>query len=176
MTYSLARLPRSRGARLALWYLIAVICIGLTYIAGPYIQFPIAYVLPVALAAWFGELGHALLLAVVLPLVRVGFVLGLWTVPWSDWHSVANAVIRIAVLSAVAVLASRAAEHRALRVQVSMLERILPICSFCKKIRDQDQSWHSLEAYLSTHTDIALIHYLCPECSQKQYGEYLHKV
>src|ERR1043166_4295169 len=42
-----------RGPRLVIWYLLAVASVMLTYAAGPLIQFPFAFVLPVVLAAWF---------------------------------------------------------------------------------------------------------------------------
>jgi hypothetical protein len=167
---------RHRGPRLALWYLVAAISVLLTYAAGPFIQFPIAFVLPVALAAWFEGFGHALVLAIVLPAFRLGFVLGLWSVPWSEGHSIANAAIRVGILGLLAFLASRVAkQHRTLRHEVAMLEKILPICSFCKRIRDRDQSWQPLEAYFSAHTDIALSHGLCPDCARKHYGEYVQE-
>ena len=174
MRRMLGAIVEHRTLRLALWYSLAGASVLITYAAGPFIQFPIAFVFPVALAAWFDGLGHALGLAIALPLVRLGFVLDLWTVPWTDAHSIANAVVRVSVLSLVAALTTRVAEqHRALGRKVAMLERILPICSFCKKIRTEEQSWQPLESYLHAHTDIALSHGLCPDCARQLYGEYL---
>jgi hypothetical protein len=145
----------------------------LTYAAGPFIQFPFAFVLPVVLAAWFDGLGHALAFAIALPAIRLGFVLGLWSVPWTDGHSIANAVIRACVLSLLAFLTTVANQHRRLRREVAMLEKILPMCSFCKKIRAPDESWQPLEVYFSAHTDIALSHGLCPDCAREHYGKYV---
>ena len=177
MTALLQNLLRYRAIRLALWYLAAAVSVALTYAAGPFIQFPIAFVFPVVLAAWFDGVGHALVFALGLPVVRLGFVLGLWTVPWSEGHSIANATIRISVLSLLAILTSLVAkQYRALQREVSMLERILPICSFCKKIRDQDDSWQQLEQYFSRRTDVALSHGVCPDCARDHYGEYLDGV
>jgi hypothetical protein len=174
MRRMLRAILQQRSLRLAVWYLLAGASVLITYAAGPFIQFPIAFVFPVALAAWFDGLGHALGLAIALPLVRLGFVLGIWTVPWTDAHSIANAVVRISVLSLVAALTTRVGEqHRALGQKVAMLERILPICSYCKKIRTEDESWQALETYLHAHTDIALSHGLCPDCARQHYGEFL---
>ena len=162
-----------RGSRLVLWYVAAATSVMLTYAAGPFIQFPFAFVLPVALAAWFDGLRHALAFAIALPAINLGFVLGLWSVPWTDGHSIANAAIRVCVLSLLAFLTTVANQHRTLRREVAMLERILPMCSICKKIRDRDESWQPLEAYFSAHTDIALSHGLCPDCARKHYADYV---
>lgn len=177
MRYSFHSILRHRVPRLSLWYLVAAASVVITLAAGPFIQFPIAFILPVALAAWFDGLGHAMVFAIALPAIRLAFVFGLWNVPWSEGHSITNAVIRVCVLSFLAVLTARVAkQHRALRQEVTTLEQILPICSYCKKIRAQDESWQSLEAYLSTHTELALSHGLCPDCVRKHYSEYLDEV
>ena len=161
-----------RGPRLLLWYLIAATSLMLSYVAGPFIQFAFAFVLPVALAARFDGLRHALAFGIALPAINLGFVLGLWSVPWTDGHSIANAAIRVCVLSLLAFLTAVASRHRTLRREVAVLEKILPMCSICKRIRDRDESWQPLEAYFSAHTDIALSHGLCPDCARTHYGEY----
>jgi hypothetical protein len=148
----------------------------ITFLAGPFIQFPIAFILPVALAAWFDGLGHALVFAIALPAIRFAFVLGFWIVPWSEAYSLANAGIRVSVLSLLAFLTSRVAiQDRTLRREVAMLERILPICSFCKKIRDHDESWQPLETYFRNHSDLAFSHGLCPDCAQRHFPDYFEK-
>ncbi len=48
--------------------------------------------------------------------------------------------------------------------QVKQLRGLLPICSYCKKIRDDGDYWHQLEAYLGQHTDAQFSHGICPEC------------
>jgi hypothetical protein len=162
-----------RGWRLTLWYLLAAASVAITFLAGPYIQFPIAFVVPVVLAAWFDGLAHAATFAVALPVSRFAFVLGVWTVPWSEGYSLANAIIRIVVLGFVAVLVSRLAkQHRALRREVAMLERILPICSYCRRIRGQDEAWHQLEPYLRTHADLTFSHGYCPDCVRQHFPEH----
>lgn len=47
---------------------------------------------------------------------------------------------------------------------VRELRGILPICMSCNKIRDEEDQWQSLDAYLSLHTDAQLSHGYCPEC------------
>lgn len=54
--------------------------------------------------------------------------------------------------------------------RVKQLEGIIPICMFCKKIRDDQQSWHQLETYISDHSEAMFSHGICPHCSEEQYG------
>ncbi len=51
---------------------------------------------------------------------------------------------------------------------VRILEGIIPICSYCKKIRDDEKSWHRMETYISSHSEAKFSHGICPECFDKQ--------
>lgn len=164
--------PQRGSLRLGLWYTIAAAMVAVDYFTGPVIQFPIAFLLPVLLAAWFDSLLHALLLAITLPMIRLGFLIGVWAAPWTVGEAITNAVIRICVLSLLAYFVGRTAQqYQAVLREVQILERILPICSYCKKIRDSKESWQSLETYFHTHADIAFSHGLCPDCVRKYYPE-----
>ena len=48
--------------------------------------------------------------------------------------------------------------------EVSQLKSLLPICAYCKKIREPDDKWVPFEAYIARHTSIDLSHSICPEC------------
>ncbi|MCK5075997.1 MAG: hypothetical protein KAR38_06455, partial [Calditrichia bacterium] len=50
---------------------------------------------------------------------------------------------------------------------VKMLSGLIPICSSCKKIRDDEGFWHKLETYISNHSDAKFTHGLCPDCVDK---------
>ena len=52
--------------------------------------------------------------------------------------------------------------------QIKQLEGIIPICVYCKKIRDDQQSWHQLEAYISNHSEAVFSHGMCPPCAEEQ--------
>lgn len=55
--------------------------------------------------------------------------------------------------------------------KVNVLSGLIPICSNCKKIRDDKGYWNNLEAYIETHSDVLFSHGLCFECSDKLYGK-----
>ncbi|HEY3383933.1 MAG TPA: hypothetical protein VGK32_19390 [Vicinamibacterales bacterium] len=51
--------------------------------------------------------------------------------------------------------------------QVQQLEGIIPICMYCKKIRDDQNSWLRLERYLAEHSQAEFSHGICPECAER---------
>jgi PAS domain S-box-containing protein len=55
---------------------------------------------------------------------------------------------------------------------IRTLRGMLPICSSCKKIRDDKGYWNQIEAYVSEHSEAEFSHGLCPECAQKLYPEF----
>lgn len=61
----------------------------------------------------------------------------------------------------------RTAEILKAQAQVQQLEGIIPICMYCKKIRDDQESWHQLEKYISDHSDAQFSHSICPACYEK---------
>jgi len=53
--------------------------------------------------------------------------------------------------------------------QVKTLQGMIPICSYCKKIRDDQNYWHRVESYISANTDALFTHSICPECFTRQF-------
>jgi len=60
--------------------------------------------------------------------------------------------------------------------EVKELRGLLPMCSNCKKIRDDRNEWVILEKYIQTHSDATVSHGMCPECAQKLYPEVYEKM
>ncbi len=57
--------------------------------------------------------------------------------------------------------------------QVRQLSGLLPICSNCKKIRDDSGYWRRIEEYLSHHTQAQFSHGICPDCARKLYPDLM---
>jgi membrane protein implicated in regulation of membrane protease activity len=55
---------------------------------------------------------------------------------------------------------------------IRTLKGMLPICSSCKKIRDDKGYWNQIEAYVSEHTEAEFTHGICPECAKKLYPKH----
>jgi len=51
--------------------------------------------------------------------------------------------------------------------QLRQLKELLPICMYCKKIRDDENYWHAVESYISQQTGSNFSHGICPECFEK---------
>jgi len=154
------------------WFGLSAVLSIADYFSGPYIQFPVTYLIPVALASWYNGKRWGLAYAIALPLVRWGFSALAWTIPWTIIDASINASVRIVVLSSFALIIDRtAAQTRILSKRVQMLEGLLPICSYCKKIRDDSEEWQPMEKYIQARTAARFTHGICPDCLRKNYGE-----
>ena len=59
-------------------------------------------------------------------------------------------------------------ELQAALAEVRSLQEILPICSYCKKVRDDENYWQTVESYISRHTNTRFSHSICPTCYQRE--------
>jgi len=55
--------------------------------------------------------------------------------------------------------------------EIKTLKGLIPICSYCKKIRNDEGFWDQVEVYFETHSDAKFTHSMCPECIRKHYPE-----
>ena len=56
-------------------------------------------------------------------------------------------------------------------VQIKTLKGLLPICAYCKKIRNDKGDWEQFESYVRQRSDVEFSHGICPECTKKMYAE-----
>lgn len=59
--------------------------------------------------------------------------------------------------------------------EVKTLSGLLPLCSSCKRIRDDQGYWQQIEAYIRDHSEAEFSHSVCPECAKKLYPEVFDK-
>jgi hypothetical protein len=71
-------------------------------------------------------------------------------------------------------VAKKNAELEKALAEIKTLRGILPICTICKKIRDDKGYWHQVEVYIRKHSNAEFSHSLCQECVKKLYPEF-HK-
>lgn len=64
-------------------------------------------------------------------------------------------------------------ELQAALAEISSLQKIIPICSHCKNIRDDESFWHSVENYFAKHTSSQFSHGICPACADLHFRGYL---
>lgn len=64
-------------------------------------------------------------------------------------------------------LAERIKELEEAASHIKTLQGLLPICSYCKKIRNDQDYWQQFEGYISKHSELRFSHGICPECYEK---------
>lgn len=73
-------------------------------------------------------------------------------------------------------VAQRTSELKKAMAEVKVLSGLLPICSSCKKIRNEEGGWNSIEAYIHKHSEAKFSHGICPECLKKLYPDFADRV
>jgi hypothetical protein len=158
------------------------VCLGLCllilladHITDPYIQFPALFIIPVTFASAYLGVAWGVELAVILPIVR--FCLEFRMIPGTVTQELVNTAIRMAVFLGFAVLVAKTIKQtRALAEEVQTLEGLLPICSYCKRIRTENNSWEQLESYISEHSEARFSHGLCEDCLREHYPQMAEKL
>ena len=90
---------------------------------------------------------------------------------WAVLRARLNTGARVAVLQNS--LAQRVRELQEALTTVKQLSGLLPICSYCKRIRRDGNYWQQLEAYISEHSEADFSHGVCPTCfeaAKKEFG------
>ena len=76
----------------------------------------------------------------------------------------ARVAVGVRVLGLQQKLGERVAELQAALSNVKKLHGLLPICSYCKRIRGDDQYWQQVEGYIAEHSEAQFSHGICPAC------------
>jgi hypothetical protein len=156
---------RLRGVRAIHWIVMSIAVMAVEYYTGPYLQFAILLVFPVILATARHGLSVGVALAVLLPLLRLSFFFR-WPLLSSWPMAVADAFVDVLILTGTAVLIDRVIRQEQ---QLRVLQGLLPICSFCKKIRDEAGEWRQLESYIGARSSARFSHTFCPDCGRRHY-------
>jgi len=67
------------------------------------------------------------------------------------------------------------AELKRTMAEVKVLSGLLPVCTCCKKIRDDNGYWNHIEAYVREHSEADFTHSICPDCAKKLYRNIAKK-
>jgi PAS domain S-box-containing protein len=67
---------------------------------------------------------------------------------------------------------AREALKKAHEAEITRLRELLPICSYCKKIRNDKNYWEQIETYITHHSNVMFSHGICPECEAKVLAEF----
>jgi phosphoserine phosphatase RsbU/P len=86
------------------------------------------------------------------------------TKPFDNEELLARVNVAVEMLRLQSELAARVRELEDALANLKQLQGLLPICSYCKSIRDDHNYWQSVEAYLKGHSEAKLSHSVCPVC------------
>jgi DNA-binding response OmpR family regulator len=92
--------------------------------------------------------------------------------PFDHGELRARLQVGVRVVQLQLALADRVHQLEAALQREKQLLGLIPICSYCKKIRDDRQEWHALESYLSNRSEITFSHSICPDCARKWEQEW----
>ena len=73
-------------------------------------------------------------------------------------------------------VADRVVELERALSRVQQLQGLLPICSYCKKVRDDQNYWQQVDSYISKHTKVEFSHGICPDCYDRLVQPQLQKL
>lgn len=84
------------------------------------------------------------------------------------WTAVANRLFVVTIIGFTSFL-SRLRKQR--QDDLKVLHGLLPICCYCKKIRDDEGYWQQIERYITARSDADFSHGLCPDCGRQHFPE-----
>jgi len=93
------------------------------------------------------------------------------TKPFDKTELLARVKIAGQMVDLQQTLTQRVNELKEALISVKHLSGLLPICSYCKKIRDDQNYWQQIESYLRETTGSTFSHGICPDCAQKHFPE-----
>lgn len=158
----------SRFNAVWMWLGFSALVLVLDFLLGPFVRLSTLLIFPVAAAAWHKGLRYGLPLALLLPWFQLLFY-AVWEAGWSWTDTAASCLIRTVVLGGFAWLI---AHSRRQAEEIRRLRGLLPICGYCKKIRDDKGAWQHLETYLSSQSEARFTHGICPDCLDKMRGKH----
>jgi hypothetical protein len=166
--------------------LVLVVLVGfLDFVSDYEMSFSIFYLAPVTFVTWF--VGRRLGVAVASISVFVWFGADMMS-----GHGFAhpliplwNTLMRLSFFLIVVTLLSRlkrsyeeqmriARELQESLAKVKILSGLIPICAWCKKVRDDQGYWQQVELYITEHSDASFTHGICQECHDKELQAFLH--
>ena len=134
----------------------------------------VPYILVVLISLWDHRKKLPVYMAIVSSMLTI---IGFYSSPTGGelWKVLANRSLALFAIWVVAILSvQRRSMHeekeKALQ-EIKILSGFLPICSSCKKIRDDQGYWNQIEAYIRDHSEAEFSHGICPECAKKLYPD-----
>jgi len=176
-TPDFAKLVRAHKRKMMLWVSLAMAVLLIDWITPLGVNEAMLYAIVVLLSASANERRLTVALASLATiLIGVGFVI---SPPGASlWVAITNRCLTILLVwlaAAVMVRRIRAERerdaalrnHESAQAHISLLHGLLPICAWCKQIREENGRWVKLESYISQHSGASFTHSICPDCKER---------
>ncbi|HTR99372.1 MAG TPA: hypothetical protein VML00_06440, partial [Bacteroidota bacterium] len=147
-------------------------------LTGLYVTLAPFYLIPIALVTLRTDRTAGLLVSAACGTMWISMHMGntdyrfLWVDAWNNLLRVGVFISFSLILSRLKWDAERETKlHRELEgalTRVNQLTGLLPICAWCKRVRDKDGSWQQVESYVTIHSEAGFTHGICPDCAQRE--------
>ncbi len=157
------------------------------FLTGLEIGLSVFYLMPIGFVVWYGGRASGYLMSALSTLTMIASdVLGghiSHSPAVEAWNSFVHFVFFIVVTFLVSRLkydlderAKIIAELKRALEEIKTLSGLLPICAWCKKVRDDKGYWKQVEHYVAEHTEAEFTHGICPDCLKKLEPELYEKI
>ncbi|MDA8433978.1 MAG: hypothetical protein M0Z60_13615 [Nitrospiraceae bacterium] len=177
----------SKNSVFAIGLALNMVVGGVDFFTGLDIGLTVFYLLPIAFVTWFAGRKAGLLMSVVSIITTVlsdildGKIL--IHIAIETW----NALVHLGFFIVVTYLLGRLkheldgrskiiAELKKALNEIKTLSGLLPMCAWCKKVRDDSGYWKQVEQYIAEHTEAEFTHGICPDCLKKMEPELYEKI
>lgn len=96
--------------------------------------------------------------------------------PFNEAELKARVDVGVRMVELQAELTNRVAELERAMAEITELRGILPICAYCKSVRDDRNYWQTVEQYIGAHADVKFSHGVCPKCLESVVKPELEKL
>lgn len=156
------------------------------YVTGTDIGLSVFYLIPIILVVWMSGTMPGLFMAAIALVTMSATDHASGTVFPSLLIEIWNDLVHLTFFVVIIFLVSRLkaemdersrliGELRDALAEVRTLSGLLPICAWCKNIRDDKGYWNRVESYIEKRTGAEFTHGICPECARKVYPELFDK-
>jgi hypothetical protein len=180
--------PRSRRTALGYAFLLNCVIGYIDYATGYDIGISVFYLAPIGIVMWLVNekrstgIFMSLTTSMTLTLSNIlagkevhSYVIEIWNTLVHFLFFSISALLIYEVKSNLRKRSHLIAELQQALNEVKALSGLLPMCSSCKKIRDDKGYWNQVESYIGTHLQAEISHGLCPECAEKLYPDIYQK-
>ncbi len=159
--------------------ILLVAIAGVDSLYGAVLTMAAFYLIPIALVALRLEQRAGLVASIVCGIVWL-FLERQRAPGFFIWPDMWNLLMRVGIFVAFAFVLSRIKwdimretqlnnELQAALAEVKQLSGLLPICAWCKRIRDEEGNWEPMETYITVHSEADFTHGICPDCAEKYH-------